>query len=174
MFGYQWLEGSIRVDLDSSGRGVWADMLALASISRRAGYLERSIGIPYSEEELADKFMVDLKEVQKVIFICINEGRLARDENNTLFIRNWNKYQDIPFGSTAPAKTIKKEVEKSMKSEDEKIAIQRKLDNLHPDVSRDVLSRDFHDVVYEHSTGEKYEPKDTGVTGDNTGEQEGK
>ena len=52
-FGYQWLEGSIRKDLDRGGRGDWADILSLASISRRAGYLERSPGIPYTIEEMA-------------------------------------------------------------------------------------------------------------------------
>ena len=98
IFGYEWLEGSIRRDLDSAGRGMWADMLALASMARRIGYLERSQGIPYTDKELADKFSVDLKELQMVMATCILEGRLARDDDGTLFITNWDRYQDYPLG----------------------------------------------------------------------------
>ena len=46
----RWLTGSIRKDLDSKGRGVWADLLALSGISRRRGYIERSEGIGYERD----------------------------------------------------------------------------------------------------------------------------
>lgn len=100
IFGYEWLEGSIRKDLDSAGRGIWADILALASLSRRIGYLERSVGIPYTDQEIADKFNVNIKELQKVIATCILEGRLQREnDTNTLYVKNWDRYQDYPLGS---------------------------------------------------------------------------
>ena len=104
IFGYEWLEGSIRRDLDSAGRGMWADILALASMSRRIVYLERSKGIPYTEKELADKFGVDLKDLQGVIATCILEGRLASEVDGTLYIANWDRYQDYPLGQD-PNKT---------------------------------------------------------------------
>ena len=101
IFGYEWLEGSIRRDLDSAGRGVWADILSLASISRRIGFVERSEGIPYTEKELAEKFQIDIKLLQNVINTCIIEGRLAREpEHMTLYITNWDRYQEYPLGSS--------------------------------------------------------------------------
>lgn len=110
LFAYEWLEGSIRKDLDSAGRGVWADMLALGGLSRRIGYLERSKGIPYTNEELAEKFGIDIELLEKVIKSCLFEGRLSReDSTNTLFIVNWDRYQDYPLGSGAePRKADKK------------------------------------------------------------------
>ena len=99
LFGQEWLDGSIRVDLDSSGRGVWADLLAMAQISRRVGYIERSEGIPYTNEELAQRFKIPLDLLMAVIAICMNEGRLGRLKDGTYYITNWNTYQDIEFGS---------------------------------------------------------------------------
>lgn len=109
IFGQEWLEGSIRVDLDSAGRGVWADLLAMAQISRRVGYIERSEGLPYGDEELALRFKIPLELLQSVIAICKQEGRLRQLKDGTYFIFNWNKYQDIELGSSpTDAAAIKK------------------------------------------------------------------
>lgn len=100
IFGQEWLEGSIRVDLDSAGRGVWADLLAMAQISRRVGYIERSEGLPYGDEELALRFKIPLELLEEVIATCKKEGRLGQLKDGTYFISNWDKYQDLELGSS--------------------------------------------------------------------------
>lgn len=156
-FGYQWLEGSIRKDLDSAGRGVWADILSLASISRRVGFLERSQGIPYTDEELANKFQIPLELLKHTIVVCVQEGRLTRDDTGTLFITNWNKYQKIPLGTPASTKVIKPE--KHQYSQEERDGMLRRAVNTNPDTAREVLVSDFGDSILEksgevHGTGE--------------------
>jgi hypothetical protein len=153
LFGYQWLEGSIRIDLDSAGRGVWADILALASISRRVGYVERSQGIPYTDDELADKFQVPLALVRKTITICTREGRLTKDDTGTYFITNWNKYQSIPLGSEIPTKPIY--AKKEPMTTKQKTGMLRSLVNQKPNVAIDVLTHDFGHTVVDKNTGEE-------------------
>lgn len=89
----EWLEGSIRVDLNPSERGVWADLLTMGGLSRREGHIERSVGIPYTDEQLAAKFVVDLPILQSCIAKCVNEGRLRKEKDGSLVIVNWDKYQ---------------------------------------------------------------------------------
>lgn len=149
LFGYQWLEGSIRVDLDSAGRGVWADLLALASISRRVGYIERSEGIPYSTQELADKFHAPLELVQKTIDICLKEGRLSKDDYGTLLITNWNTYQNIPLGSAQPTKP--RYAKKKKLTEKQKNIIRNQDINKNPDKHRDGLKAFFNDTIIENN-----------------------
>lgn len=125
IFGQEWLEGSIRVDLDSAGRGVWADLLAMAQISRRVGYIERAKGIPYTDEELALRFKIPLELLQSVIAICRKEGRLGQMPDGTYFIGNWDKYQDIALGSEASgSEAIKRAREKASSRGVEEVASQ--------------------------------------------------
>lgn len=93
---YDWLEGSIMIDMDISQRYVWSCMIVLGGLTRdglREGYLERSKGIPYTEQELADKFHCDLSLIQSTIAVCLEEGRLTKYDDNTLYLTNWEKYQ---------------------------------------------------------------------------------
>jgi len=156
MFGYQWLEGSIRVDLDSAGRGVWGDILALASISRRVGYLERSPGIPYTDKELAEKFRVTMQLLQVTIGLCLQEGRLRQDGNGTYVVSNWDKYQDIPLGSQAEPKP-KRIKEKPPLSEEakDKMTIQRCV--LKPELEHKAATINQETVVA-NKTGEILNP----------------
>jgi len=156
MFGYQWLEGSLRVDLDSAGRGVWADILALASISRRVGYLERSPGIPYTDQELTDKFRVSLQLLQVTIGLCLIEGRLRQDGDGTYVVTNWDKYQDIPLGSQADTKPKRaKEKPPLSEAQKDKLTVQRGVQK--PELGHQIATIN-QEIVVSKKTGEVLNP----------------
>lgn len=92
LYTHEWLDGSIRVDLNSAERGVWADFITLSGVSRREGYIERSAGIPYSDRELASRLNVPLKLLQSTVAKCLIEGRLKIIEG-TYVTTNWKKFQ---------------------------------------------------------------------------------
>lgn len=156
-FGLNWLDGSIRVDLDSAGRGIWADLLALASVSRRAGYLERSKGIPYTIQEMAQRFRVDEDMLMRTIAVCENEGRLSHTDDGTFYITNWDNYQDIKLGEELNSHKFKK-VKKPL-SEAQKKAILRRWNNQHPDIAADVITHDFGYTIINRATGEELETR---------------
>lgn len=95
LYSYEWLEGSIRRDLTGAERAVWADLLSLANMSRRRGYIERSEGIPYALDELADKFKESIEVVESAVEKCLKEGRLSKDGYGSLVVTNWEKYQFV-------------------------------------------------------------------------------
>lgn len=105
LHSYEWLEGSIRRELTGAERAVWADLLALASLARRRGYVERSEGIPYTIRELCDKFNECEPVVQSCVDKCLEEGRLIRDGYSALVVANWGRYQyEPPADKTLAAK----------------------------------------------------------------------
>jgi hypothetical protein len=95
------LEGSIRKDLKPEERSVWSDLLDLCGKSRRWGYVERSEGMPYSVNELADKFVTPIKIIKSSINKCLIEGRLKWEYptedplvgSGALVISHWERYQ---------------------------------------------------------------------------------
>lgn len=93
LYTTEWIEGSIRVDLEPSERSIWADLLVMAAISRAPGRIERSAGIPYTIDQLAGRFVAPVELVKSAIAKCINEGRLKVDSDGTMVIVNWEKYQ---------------------------------------------------------------------------------
>ncbi len=156
-FGYQWLEGSIRRDLDRGGRGDWADILSLASISRRAGYLERSPGIPYTIEEMAQKFFAPLPDFKHTIDVCLEEGRLSYDgDGRTLYVTNWNKYQKIPLGTITPTKPIQKKSHPLTEEQKDAINLQRQV--LKPQLTVKGATLQGN-AVLDSSTGELLQDK---------------
>ena len=112
MPGYQWfkvdtagwLEGSIRSDLDMEQRGIWIDILALASRCRlRDGTLRFAEGKPMSRERIAAILNVPLDKLDKTIEICSEDKNIYDDkhrleiwEDGTIQITNWERYQAVP------------------------------------------------------------------------------
>lgn len=121
LYNNEWLDGSIRVDLTPAERSIWADLLALAGLSRREGFIERSQGIPYTIRDLAHRFnlcgpedeTVDtgVKLVQDTIEKCIKEGRIEIQGDGVMHITNWDRYQSIPSGKERPLPETPKERE---------------------------------------------------------------
>jgi hypothetical protein len=105
LFTTEWIDGSIRTDLTPAERGVWADLIVLAGLSRREGHIERSEGIPFSVQEIATRCVVDVELLQSTIDKCVAEGRITISKNQTISITNWEKYQFVPDGKARLAET---------------------------------------------------------------------
>jgi len=92
----RWLDGSIREDLSPEERGVWADLLALAGLTRepRRGYIERSEGIPYTHEVLLTRLNISAELFERTVLKCVKEGRLEVLPDGTMIITNWARYND--------------------------------------------------------------------------------
>lgn len=93
---YRWLTGSIRQDLTSEERGVWADLLAMASLSRRRGYVERSEGIGFGRKFIASFLAVPIELLNSTISKCVSEGRIQKHDGGVLFITHFEEYQAVP------------------------------------------------------------------------------
>jgi len=93
---YRWLTGSIRKDLNPDERGVWADLLAMASLSRRRGYVERSEGIGFDKEFIASFLVISSGLLNSTLEKCKAEGRIQEQDNGVLFITNFDAYQAVP------------------------------------------------------------------------------
>jgi hypothetical protein len=110
-----WLEGSIREQMNSAQRGVWADLLALANrLRERNGYLRYAPGLPLTREEMAGIFKVNLELLNETIKICLNDvntennhHRLEQLEDGTLHITNFEIYQSDYVKKRFPAKPPK-------------------------------------------------------------------
>lgn len=94
---YRWINGSIRQDLTSEERGVWADFMALAALTRetRRGHIERSQGIPYPKTVLVTMLNISEELFDRTVRKCCNEGRLQLLPDGTMFLVNWNKYNNV-------------------------------------------------------------------------------
>lgn len=100
---YGWLNGSIRMQLTPAERGIWADLLAMASESKVRGTVCASKNLPYTREYIAAKLIVNLEELNSTIEKCCadqnaedGECRMKVDEYGCLVINNFARYQDTP------------------------------------------------------------------------------
>ena len=105
LYTSEWIDGSIRIDLNPAERSMWADLLVLAGLSRREGYIERSQGIPFTFQDIANRCVVDVELVKSTVAKCQKEGRIIVDEAGTIVITNWDKYQFVPDGKQRMAET---------------------------------------------------------------------
>lgn len=94
---YKWIHGSIRQDLEPDERSVWADFLAMAGLTRepRRGYIERSKGIPYPKQVLICILAITEELFDRTVNKCVEEGRLTILDDGTMYITNWNRYNDV-------------------------------------------------------------------------------
>lgn len=140
------LQGSIRKDLEPSERSVWADLLDLCGLSRRWGVIERSEGIPYTDEELAQMFITPLPIVTSTIEKSIAEGRLSRNGDGSLVVTNWDKYQPQKAKRAAELSSLPNEapmdIEERTKAQE--LAASR-LGYLQPDAAQKGIDRKKHE-----------------------------
>lgn len=114
-----WLNGSIRVDLEPDERSVWADLLALAGITResRRGWIERSQGIPYTKDWLLNTLQITEELFDRAVQKCKIEGRLQVYEDGTMYITNWEQYNDTnALKAKVAGKQAQKENKETLKS----------------------------------------------------------
>lgn len=123
LYTYNWLRGTIRVQLTAAERSIWADFLALASESRVRGTICRAKNLPYTREELSQMLCVAKEDLDSTIAKCCTDPnedgdgyRMRIDESGCLVICNFNKYQDIPAEKMRETPREKELREKSMLS----------------------------------------------------------
>lgn len=94
---YQWIHGSIREDLEPDERSVWADLIALAGLTReeRRGYIERSEGVPYRKHQIINLLNITEELYDRALQKCISEGRVVFYDDGTIYLKNWDKYNDV-------------------------------------------------------------------------------
>ena len=98
-----WLQGSIRIDMTSAQRGVWSDLIALASNTRmRDGTLRFAEDKPMPREYIANTLNITVEELNSCINVCIedknrdNTGhRIDIWEDGTIELMNFDKYQKV-------------------------------------------------------------------------------
>lgn len=139
LYNSEWIEGSIRIDLTPAERSIWADFLALAGLSRREGYIERSQGIPYTIKELAHKLALTGTEdetinegmelLKSTISKCEREGRIELDECGTIRIVNWDKYQSTP-------EKVREKKKRTLQAREDKATLQQTIVDLNDSTNR--------------------------------------
>jgi len=97
-----WLHGSIRAQLTSAERGVWADFLALAAESRYRGVICLGKNQPIPHIYLAASLNITVEELESTIKKCCEDvgdsgiPRLSIDEYGCLVVNNFLSYQESP------------------------------------------------------------------------------
>lgn len=122
---YRWLTGSIRKDLIPDERGVWADFMAMASLTRepRRGYIERSEGIPYDKPYMLSFLNISEELYDRTVKKCVVEGRLQVFPDGTMFLTNFARYNDTTdYNAKKEARRVGIEKAKRTKSELETLA----------------------------------------------------
>lgn len=150
LYTNEWLDGSIRSDLTPAERSVWGDLMTMAGISRREGYIERSKGIAYSHVALASRFVIPLKLLDSCIAKCLNEGRLTALKDGTYYITNWGKYQ-APQASDDGVKPKQPKESIPLSPEDKQASQQAaaaRLAYLQPEAAkRGIVAKEFEQAI---------------------------
>lgn len=103
------LRGSL-AESNKTSQLIWIKLLAMANETRdRDGYLRYKVGKPYTLEFIAQVCNVTMPELEKAIDLFkedVREGhsRVEFDEDKSLYLYNWKKYQ------SKPEKTIAKQI----------------------------------------------------------------
>ena len=108
-----WLQGSIRMDLSPEQRGIWIDLLALASNTRlRDGTLRFAPGKPMPREWIASTLRVTVELLNSAIEACLadtnkhdNKHRIEIWKDGTIELTNFAMYQAIPEGKKKKIET---------------------------------------------------------------------
>lgn len=92
----EWLDGTVRWQLNSQQRAIWADLLALAGYSRFPGIVtpgrDGKEFCAYPVAHLANIFGCSQETVRETLQLLEQQGRIANKEG-VVHILNWEKYQ---------------------------------------------------------------------------------
>jgi len=87
----KWLWGTIRIECTPAERGIWVDMLSLAS--KDDGHIRANEETPYPLQQLAGTLIIPEKELTAAINKFIKLGKLTKLKPGTLYVTKWEKYQ---------------------------------------------------------------------------------
>jgi len=106
----RWIFGTNRV-LSSGHRGIWADLLALANMTKfRDGTLRHDANIPMTKEYICSILQIPLRELESSLEVFTAEvgdngkPRVRIWDNGTIELTNFVEYQ-APSNNRQQAKT---------------------------------------------------------------------
>jgi len=93
----KWIFGSVRIEFTPAERGIWVDLLSLAS--KDEGHIRANPETPYPLQQLSGMLIIPEDELKNAIEKFINtkdeegNGKLTRLKTGTLYVTKWDKYQ---------------------------------------------------------------------------------
>lgn len=87
----KWIFGSIRIECTTAERGIWVDLLSLAS--KDDGHIRANEETPYPLQQLSGMLIIPEKELDAAINKFIKNKKLTRTKTGTLHVTKWDKYQ---------------------------------------------------------------------------------
>ena len=93
LFVAGWLHGTIRWQLSSEERGVWADFLALAGEKQKEGAICDNDGRALPLDFIANQLNIKRTLLDKFIAKAIDEDMIALDDNGVIHVIHYQEYQ---------------------------------------------------------------------------------
>jgi hypothetical protein len=87
----KWLWGTIRIECTPAERGIWVDLLSLAS--KDDGHIRANEETPYPIKQLSGMLILSEKELDAAINKFLKLGKLIKTKTGTLYVAKWEKYQ---------------------------------------------------------------------------------
>jgi len=87
----KWIFGSVRIEFTPAERGMWVDMLSLAS--KDNGHIRANEETPYPLAQLAGMLIIPEKELDAAINKFIKHKKLIKLKSGTFYVTKWEKYQ---------------------------------------------------------------------------------
>ena len=87
----KWIFGSIRIECTPAERGIWVDLLSLAS--KDDGHIRANEETPYPLTQLSGMLIIPIDELDAAIKKFIKMKKLTLTKNKTLYVTTHEKYQ---------------------------------------------------------------------------------
>jgi len=87
----KWIFGSVRIECTPAERGIWVDLLSLAS--KDDGHIRANEETPYPLRQLAGMLLIPEKELDNAIKKFTEKRKLTKTKFGTLYVTKWDKYQ---------------------------------------------------------------------------------
>jgi len=87
----KWIFGSVRIECTPAERGIWVDLLSLAS--KDDGHIRANEDTPYPLEQLSGMLIIPIEDLTAAITKFLTTEKLTQLKSGTLYITKWDKYQ---------------------------------------------------------------------------------
>lgn len=87
----KWIFGSVRIECTPAERGIWVDLLSLAS--KDDGHIRANEDTPYPMEQLAGMLLIPIDDLKNAIDKFLKKRKLTKTKTGTLYVTKWDKYQ---------------------------------------------------------------------------------
>jgi len=108
----KWIFGSVRIEFTPAERGIWVDMLSLAS--KDNGHIRANEETPYPLQQLSGMLIIPEKELDAAIKKFIKNKKLKKLKSGTLYVTTWKKYQFSKRHKRRVQEEIRRVIEKEM------------------------------------------------------------